>query len=464
MKYIAHLHMSMDADITAGLCKSLARVLVSFQDQYLATDAGSVPLSGLLCQVWLPRILDDGSTVQLHTKGRPFFIAGSHGADFLALFRCLSCRYEFGTDGAKPRELGAPGRVFLYSKPEFSANVQQMNASDYHRQSSARLCSVQSCILFPLYNITNPGHSLGVIEIVQNNSQMDFLRITEMILKNLMRHNLTSNPIDDVILIMNQSNEFPEMQMPIRQTVTMVPPVVDASVSDFGWNDGPSTSFRNINNTSVSEKNQRRLGTRLSNSNLQNLMKKKKIKTLKRHNVAKYEEDVDLSLLDRHEDVYKNPLSIHPGMDSRWKRVQDIPSRSKVSGDSDDDCPDGAFAVKSSRSGKIKYWSKKGSSKRMSPPAGAGFGIPAGRSRASAIPSNANATPISEKVLEMPHLERLSDPRHENSVDTSKNSSEKDKTQSEDWIGMIDPAMVELMMTEDLGTDFGDIGDIPDLL
>ncbi len=32
--------------------------------------------------------------------------------DLLALFRCISCRYGFGTDASCPELLGAPGRVF----------------------------------------------------------------------------------------------------------------------------------------------------------------------------------------------------------------------------------------------------------------------------------------------------------------------------------------------------------------
>lgn len=32
--------------------------------------------------------------------------------DLLALFRCLSCRYNFSTTTAAPDLLGAPGRVF----------------------------------------------------------------------------------------------------------------------------------------------------------------------------------------------------------------------------------------------------------------------------------------------------------------------------------------------------------------
>lgn len=43
-------------------------------------------------------------------QGLPFCMAGV--GDLLALFRCISCRYGFGTDASCPELLGAPGRVF----------------------------------------------------------------------------------------------------------------------------------------------------------------------------------------------------------------------------------------------------------------------------------------------------------------------------------------------------------------
>ncbi len=36
--------------------------------------------------------------------------------DLLALFRCISCRFAFGTDVARPTSLGAPGRVYTSSE------------------------------------------------------------------------------------------------------------------------------------------------------------------------------------------------------------------------------------------------------------------------------------------------------------------------------------------------------------
>lgn len=43
-------------------------------------------------------------------QGLPFCVAGA--GDLLALFRCISCRYRFGTNIAESQLLGAPGRVF----------------------------------------------------------------------------------------------------------------------------------------------------------------------------------------------------------------------------------------------------------------------------------------------------------------------------------------------------------------
>lgn len=49
-------------------------------------------------------------TYPVIVQGQPYCAAGV--IDLLALFRCISCRYCFSTDLAKPELLGAPGRVF----------------------------------------------------------------------------------------------------------------------------------------------------------------------------------------------------------------------------------------------------------------------------------------------------------------------------------------------------------------
>jgi hypothetical protein len=47
-------------------------------------------------------------------QGLPFCVAGL--GDMLALFRCISCRFAFGTNVQRPNTLGAPGRVFTSSE------------------------------------------------------------------------------------------------------------------------------------------------------------------------------------------------------------------------------------------------------------------------------------------------------------------------------------------------------------
>lgn len=49
-------------------------------------------------------------TAHVAAQGLPFCVAGT--GDLLALFRCISCRYCFGTNLREPAMLGAPGRVF----------------------------------------------------------------------------------------------------------------------------------------------------------------------------------------------------------------------------------------------------------------------------------------------------------------------------------------------------------------
>ena len=49
--------------------------------------------------------------------------------DVLALFRCISCRYGFGTDASCPELLGAPGRVFTSGTVSRLLNSAAMHAA-----------------------------------------------------------------------------------------------------------------------------------------------------------------------------------------------------------------------------------------------------------------------------------------------------------------------------------------------
>ena len=136
--------------------------------------------------------------------------------DLLALFRCISCRYCFGTDVGAPLMLGAPGRVFTSSEvktrpalllthgaacaffgtvlpasdrqvhastpciitplkwttchalqPEMSRNVQKYSREIYARASEALHCRVHATLMLPLFTEQSRRNPVGVLEVVQ---------------------------------------------------------------------------------------------------------------------------------------------------------------------------------------------------------------------------------------------------------------------------------------------------------
>lgn len=104
--------------ITAFLLSSVSLealdiVLVAVTHMYIFVESIARTDLDVAPQVWLPELTEDGS-IHLKTKDLPFCVAGS--GDLLALFRCISSRYSFGTDQKSPNKLGAPGRVFLSSE------------------------------------------------------------------------------------------------------------------------------------------------------------------------------------------------------------------------------------------------------------------------------------------------------------------------------------------------------------
>lgn len=71
-------------------------------------------------------------------QGLPFCVAGV--GDLLALFRCISCRYCFGTDATKPDMLGAPGRVFTTQEVGSAPNsaISALPPPSLHTQLSRK--------------------------------------------------------------------------------------------------------------------------------------------------------------------------------------------------------------------------------------------------------------------------------------------------------------------------------------
>ncbi|KAK9919128.1 hypothetical protein WJX75_009606 [Coccomyxa subellipsoidea] len=165
------------------MASRIARAVLNFQDQLLEADSNT----GSLCQVWLPEVSEDGDVV-LRTKGLPFCVAGV--GDLLALFRCISCRYCFGTDATKPDMLGAPGRVFTTQEPEMSRNVQKYSKEVYLRASEAQQCRVHSTVVLPLFTTAERKSSLGVVEVVQTRQDMSFAEIVGNLARSLEDCNL----------------------------------------------------------------------------------------------------------------------------------------------------------------------------------------------------------------------------------------------------------------------------------
>ncbi|DBA84996.1 TPA: hypothetical protein ACH3X2_005734 [Trebouxia sp. C0005] len=134
--------------------------------QHLATQRGAC-----LAQIWVPDSQANGP-VTLHTQGVPFSVAGC--ADLLALFRCVSCRYKFGTDISKPVLMGAVGRVFSTGQPEMSHNVQQYDKRHFLRVEEAHRCRVHSALFMPLFTSANRHQPFAVFEVVQADTDVVF--------------------------------------------------------------------------------------------------------------------------------------------------------------------------------------------------------------------------------------------------------------------------------------------------
>ena len=130
----------------------------------------------------------------------PFCVAGM--GDLLALFRCISCRFNFGANPQKPELLGAPGRVFISGSPELACNVQQYPREAYLRRAEAEQCRVQSSMLLPVFLVprtTEPRPSaVGVVEIVQTSSDMAFLPMAHLLGAILVKCGLHTSTLVEV--------------------------------------------------------------------------------------------------------------------------------------------------------------------------------------------------------------------------------------------------------------------------
>nr|BBA57679.1 nitrate assimilation regulatory protein [Parachlorella kessleri] len=208
--------------------KRLARAVLKFQDNFL--DRESSP-AGLLCQasstlVWLPEVTGENEVV-LKTKGMPFCVAGL--GDLLALFRCISCRFAFGTDVKKVSQLGAPGRVFTSSEPELTCNVQKYSKTAYLRKAEAEQCQVQSTLLLPVFLSSQRHGCVGVLEVVQTSEDMRFMEVAALIANVLEKCQLYTCP---------QSSIERQLSRATTVATVLLPPSVDILRPAQGGSEG----------------------------------------------------------------------------------------------------------------------------------------------------------------------------------------------------------------------------------
>lgn len=345
------------------LSRTLARVILGFQEHFLALETSPV---GLLCQVWLPYEAENGC-IELSTRGHPFCVAGS--GDLLALFRCLSCRYTFSGEISQPQRLGSPGRVYLTKQPELACNVQEYPDNLYLRRSGAQQCSVQSSMLLPIFAASKndyqecPQYSgvllqetkhkddvcLGVIEIVQTSDDMQFIKVAENLHAVMESCGLSTCTGEDVKalmpntsylcsrlpmntgIMMNEkittSDEFKEVQATSSGDTDPVPEVADMSV-DIGRTIGSELGLSTEGGNTVGIdflKESKRLG--ISKSRLSKVLKRKGIQEYSIKELMKANRAIDMAWKGSSEQPAEEVGGIF--LDSRWATMSSlVPGRS----------------------------------------------------------------------------------------------------------------------------------------
>jgi len=358
----------------------------------------------ILCQVWSP---EQGVDIRLKTNGQPFFVAGKQGSDMLSLFRCMSCRYEFGTDANKPRELGAPGRVFLSMKPEARANVQQLDASEYHRKLSAELCAVESCLHLPVL-MPEHGYVIAVIEVLGNG--IDYLPIVEILSECLQMHGLSTTPIEKVAMqLENQKMTMASNEISTERTGE------DAFALAVQSSVGPLVESNGFASNQASKR------LNVSPESLKGFMKSRSIGTISKKKMQRYETHVTTVLQNRQG---KRSKQKSEGVDSRWNMVRHLPhirDMKKIKP------PDGAFPIRPTSKGRVE--------------------------------------PDIALLQKWPGLETMKQDSSNSGKSIAKkrkeNPSSSNENDSDGWLGMIDPFMLDLIMNDFDGA--GGIGDVAGL-
>ncbi len=447
---------------------TVARTLIRFQDEYLARW----PSQGLLCQTWWPcdpldvdpEQLPDASSmsnVVLRTKGHPFFVAGQSGADNLAFFRCISCRYTFATDVQVPRELGAPGRVWISGKPEALGNVGAMTREEFHRSDHAKTCSVKCCLLLPVFYRGREGQSICILEVLTNNTDLEYTQMWALFAKELAMYGLATCPLSDL----EKGSEGAGQISPSLKQGFSVKPFLEHGHSG---REGPEG--RGAGNAAsklvAAASDSARLGMTLADLKL--LMQQRRIKTLSRVSMGRYEDEVDAAL---NESVAlqggkRQRLPAETGVDSRWDAARRKPEKQRKQASKEmKQQPKQQSTQQSTQQRTTRQWGASMSGDLLQ----AGFpvvreangnlvadvGMITGRKN---VPQTnvASASKQSDDPEGFPPDGILGHSDRAGSGGTTPLSG----GDSEDWLGMIDPQMLDLLVQDDVLDAVGNLEDI----
>jgi len=164
----------------------MARMVVDLNNQLADSQSGS------LIQIWMPDRENGGA--QLQTQGLPYAVTGT--GDLLALFRCVSCRYNFSTDVMQPCLLGAPGRVYTTLEPEMCNDLQKYHKQIYLRVNEAQRCMVHSTVVMPFFDTPNREKAVGVLEVIKTAKNVSFSDLVERLTESLARVDFFSSDMD----------------------------------------------------------------------------------------------------------------------------------------------------------------------------------------------------------------------------------------------------------------------------
>ena len=327
--------------------------------------------------------------------------------------------------------------MFITGKPEALGNVGAMAREEFHRSDHAKTCSVKSCLLLPVYYPGKRGQCLCIVEVLTNNTDLAYTRMGALFARELAKYGLATCPLSDLEMSAEGAGEIsPSLQQGIS-----VSPFIELAPTGRDGRDAAQISLAAASDSA-------RLGMTLAD--LKSLMQQRRIKTLSRNSMGRYEDEVDLVLNENvAQEGAKRKLPSEAGIDSRWDAARRKPQKQRqkqkhttrqwtcTSGD----FLQAGFPVVREANGKLV----------------ADVEMIARRTHAMQIPVT-NAKPGG--VRGSPSNGLLGHTDCSGSGGVRSGTPSMSAGDSDDWLGMIDPHMLDLMVRDDVIDAVGNMDDI----